>query len=99
MSFQFNGERIQQSAQTSNKDAARQIEAPHRVRLAKGEAGTLERPPASTLKEFSPRFESAIVTLCAGKPATVRFYQEKSDASGGQATVLRTPERHRRSRY
>jgi len=63
--------------QTSNKDAARQIEAPHRVRLAKGEAGTLERPPASTLKEFSPRFESAIVTLCAEKAATVRFYQEK----------------------
>jgi hypothetical protein len=77
VSFQFNGERVQQSAQTSNKDAARQIEAPHRVRLAKGEAGTLERPPASTLKEFSPRFESAIVTLCAEKPATVRFYQEK----------------------
>ena len=33
--FQFNGERIQGSAKTSNKDAARQIEAAHRVRLAK----------------------------------------------------------------
>jgi hypothetical protein len=51
--FQFNGERIQQSAQTSNKDAARQIEAAHRVRLAKDEAGILERPPAPTLKEFA----------------------------------------------
>ena len=74
--FQFNGERIQQSAQTS-KDAARQNEAAHRVRLARGEAGIRERPPAPTLKEFSPRFNSAIVTLCAEKPATVRFYQEK----------------------
>jgi integrase len=75
--FQFNGERIQESAQTGNKDAARQIEAAHRVRLAKGEAGIHERPPAPTLAEFGPRFESAIVTLCAEKPATVRFYQEK----------------------
>jgi hypothetical protein len=71
------GGRIQQSAQTSNKDAARQIEAAHRVRLEKGEAGILERLPAPTLKEFSPQFESAIVTLCAEKPATVSFYKEK----------------------
>lgn len=75
--FQFNGERIQQSAQTSNKEAARQIEASHRVRLAKGEAGIMERPPVPTLKEFSPRFESAIVTLCAEKPATVDFYKKE----------------------
>lgn len=75
--FQFNGQRIQQSAQTGNKDAARQIEAAHRVRLAKGEAGIIERPPAPTLKEFAPRFEAAILTVCAEKPATVGFYQEK----------------------
>ena len=75
--FQFNGERIQESAQTTNKDAARQIEAAHRVRLAKGEAGIRERPPVPTLAEFGPRFESAIVTLCAEKPATVSFYKEK----------------------
>jgi hypothetical protein len=72
--LQFNGERIQQSAQTSNKEVARQIEAAHRVRLAKGEAGIVERPPAPTLKEFSLRFQAAIETLCAGKPATVVFY-------------------------
>ncbi len=46
--FLFNGERIRQSAQTGNKDVARQIESAHRVRLAKGEAGIVERPPAST---------------------------------------------------
>ncbi len=75
--FQFNGQRVQESAQTGNKEAARQIESAHRVRLAKGEAGIVERPPAPTLKEFAPRFESAIVTLCAEKPETVSFYQEK----------------------
>ena len=75
--FQFNGERIQESAQTGNKDAARQIEAAHRVRLAKGEAGIAKRPPAPTLKDFSPRFERTIETDCADKPATVRFYKEK----------------------
>jgi hypothetical protein len=75
--FQFNGQRIQQNAQTSNKEAARQIEAAHRVRLAKGEAGVIERPQPPTLKNFAPKFESAIVTICAEKPATVRFYQEK----------------------
>lgn len=75
--FRFNGQRIQQSAQTRNKEAARQIESAHRVRLAKGEAGILERPTAPTLTEFGQRFESAIVTLCAEKPATIRFYKEK----------------------
>jgi integrase len=75
--FQFNGERIQESSQTGNKEAARQIEAAHRVRLAKGEAGIVERPPAPVFRDFAPRFESAIVTLCADKPATVGFYREK----------------------
>jgi hypothetical protein len=30
--FQFSGERIQEGAQTTNKNAARRIEAAHRVR-------------------------------------------------------------------
>src|SRR5215469_11623037 len=75
--FQFNGERIQESAQTGNKDIARQVEAAHRVRLAKGEAGIIERPPAPTFRDFAPRFQEAIQTLCANKPATVKFYKSK----------------------
>jgi integrase len=75
--FQFNGERIQQSAQTGNKDAARLIEAAHRVRLAKGEAGIIERPVAPTFAEFAPRFTEAIKTLCASKPRTITFYASK----------------------
>lgn len=75
--FEFNGQRIRESAHTGNKEVARQADAAHRVRLAKGEAGIHDRPTAPTLTEFAPRFESAIVTLCADKPATVKFYQEK----------------------
>ena len=75
--FQFNGERIQQSAQTGNKDAARQIESAHRVRLAKGEAGIVEKPPVKTFKEFAPDFLKAIETLCKDKPRTIAFYNER----------------------
>ena len=75
--FKFNGESIQASAKTGNKEAARQIEAAHRVRLARGEAGIYERVPAPTFRDFAPRFESAIVTEHADKPATIGFYQEK----------------------
>jgi integrase len=75
--FQFNGHRIQQSAQTGNKEAARQIEAAHRTRLAKCEAGIEESKPMPTLKEFAPRFAAEIETVCADKPATVGFYKEK----------------------
>jgi hypothetical protein len=47
------------------------------VRLAKGEAGIKERGTVPTLAEFAPRFERAIETVCADKPATVSFYKEK----------------------
>ncbi len=75
--FQFNGQRIQESSQTRNKEAARNIEAAHRVRLAKGEAGIIEKPPAKMFKEFAPEFEKAIETLCKDKPRTIAFYQER----------------------
>jgi integrase len=75
--FRFNGARIQESAQTGNKDVARTIEAAHRVRLAKGEAGIEEKAPAKTFKEFAPDFLKAIETQCKDKPATVKFYKER----------------------
>jgi integrase len=75
--FSFNGERIRESARTGNDKAARQIEAAHRVRLAKGEAGIHEQPPAPTLAKFAPRFQREIETVCADKPATMGFYEEK----------------------
>jgi hypothetical protein len=75
--FRFNGARVQESAQTGNKDAARQIEAAHRVRLAKGEAGIKDRVRVPTLADFAPRFEAAIETLCGDKPATVVSTKKK----------------------
>ncbi len=75
--FEFNGRRVRGSAHTRNKEIARQIEAAHKIRLAKGEAGIAERPPAPTLKESEARFHKTIETLCAAKPATIRFYREK----------------------
>jgi integrase len=75
--FNWNGQRIQQSARTNNKNAARQIEAAHRLRLAKGEAGIVERGPVPAFKDFAPRFEAAIETLCKDKPATIDFYKER----------------------
>src|SRR5579871_6151159 len=75
--FEFNGKRIRESSQTSNKGVARQIEAAHRIRLAKGEAGIAERPAAPTFAQFAPRFTAAIKTPCANKPRTVLFYESK----------------------
>jgi hypothetical protein len=75
--FEFRGQRYNKTTGTRNLEAARQIEAAERIRLAKGEAGIHERPEVPTLADFAPRFEKAIVTLCAEKPATVGFYQEK----------------------
>ena len=75
--FHFQGQRIQESTHTASKAVARQIEAAHRVRLAKGEAGIHVRAPAPTLAEFAPRFTEAIATLCANKPRTVTFYESK----------------------
>lgn len=75
--FEWNGQRIRQSTKVRNERTARNIEAAHRTRLAEGRMGIEQRPEAPPLSEFSPRFESAIETLCAEKPATVSFYREK----------------------
>jgi integrase len=75
--FRFGGELVRESAQTRNKEAARNIEAAHRLRLANGDAGIQERGTVPTLAEFAPRFEAEIETVCADKPATVGFYKEK----------------------
>ena len=51
--------------------------AAHRTALAKGSVGIQEKSPAPNLREFAPRFERVIETLCAEKPATVSLYKEK----------------------
>jgi len=75
--FVFNGQRLRETTNTGNQNAARQIEAARRIALAKGEAGIQDREPCPTLEAFAPRFESEIETACADKPATVSFYKER----------------------
>lgn len=53
--FEYKGERIRQSANTTNKKAAMDIEAAHRLRLANGEAGIFAKKIAPTLQDFIVR--------------------------------------------
>jgi hypothetical protein len=72
---------------SSNREAARQIDA-HRVRLAKGEAGIIQPAQAPTLKEFSPRLESAFKTLCAERSVPHPFrhtYRTRLGETGADA--------------
>src|ERR1700733_963429 len=75
--FTWNGEAIRESTKQTNKRVAEQMEAAHRTALAKGEVGIRERKVVPTLKVFAPRFEQAIETECADKPATISFYKAK----------------------
>jgi integrase len=75
--FVWKGELIRASTHLGNKRDAEQIEAAKRTALAKGEVGIKEKPESPTLADFAPKFTAAIETLCAEKPATVSFYQEK----------------------
>jgi len=75
--FLWNGEHIQKSTRQGNARVARNIEASHRTRLAKGEVGIVERQPAPTLREFRQRFTDSIKVRCAERPPTIAFYQEK----------------------
>jgi integrase len=75
--FTWNGEPIRKSTKQTNKRVAEQMEAAHRTQLAKGEVGIHEKKCVPTLKEFASRFEKAIDTLNADKPATISFYKEK----------------------
>lgn len=78
--FYWNGEHVQQSTKQGNPKTARQIEAAHRTRLAKGEVGIVEKKePAPTLKGFAERFKDSIKVRSAEKPQTVRFYMSKLD--------------------
>lgn len=74
--FNWNGRRIRQSARTENKEAAKGIEAAHRVRLAKGEAGIVTRRTAPTVAEFSKSFLSECIAR-HGEAKTARFYGQQ----------------------
>jgi integrase len=75
--FVFANKRIQCSSKQGNPRVARQIEAAHRTRLAKGEVGIEAPKKAPTLSEFGPRFKDEIKIHCAGKPRTIAFWEQK----------------------
>jgi integrase len=75
--FNWFGDTIRESTKQGNPRVARQMEAAHKTSLAKGEVGIRETTKVPTLKDFAPRFETAIETLCGDKPATVSFYKDK----------------------
>src|SRR5436190_1102865 len=75
--FVFNNQRVQCSTKQGNPRVARQIEAAHKTRLAKGEVGIAEPKRVPTLLEFGPRFKAEIKVHCAGKPRTIAFWDQK----------------------
>ena len=75
--FLFNGEHIQESTKQGNPRTARQIEAAHRTRLAKGEVGIEERKAAPMFAAFAQRFIAHEEARHENKPQTVAFYAAK----------------------
>ena len=73
----WNGEHVQRGTRQDNPRSARPIEAAGRMALAKGEAGVVERKPASTYREFAEQFRKSVETKCADRPSTVEFYALK----------------------
>lgn len=71
------GKRHRVSTETTDPKAARRIAAKIRVDLAEGRVNIRKREPAPTLREFAPRFRSAIEMQCAEKPRTVTFYLDR----------------------
>lgn len=50
--FMWDGKLIRESTKQGNDKVARQMEAAHRVALAKGEVGIRDKQPVPTLAEF-----------------------------------------------
>jgi integrase len=78
--FIFDGRHIQKSTKTKDKAAARQIEAAYRVKLAKGEVGIEERPPAPNLKDAMKDFLAWSKFEHSSKPNTQKRYKTSSKA-------------------
>ena len=75
--FLFKGTRYRESTNQGNQNLARTMESARRTELAKGQVGLIDKPAVPTFKEFAPRFEKAIQTLCKDKPKTIDFYAER----------------------
>ena len=74
--FKWIGEQIRESTKQTNKRVAEQMEAAHKVALAKGEVGIRERKVVPTLSEFADQdFLPFVQTRFANKPKTLEYYK------------------------
>jgi integrase len=78
--FIFNGEHIQESTKQGNPRVARQIEAAHRTKLAKGEVGIHERKHAPTFADAMREFLSWSEAEHKTHPRTHTRYKTSSAA-------------------
>lgn len=76
----FQGRRIRKPTKTSDARAAREVEAAYRVKLAKGEVGIEERPPAPDFKTAMKDFLAWSKVEHSAKPNTHRRYETSSKA-------------------
>jgi hypothetical protein len=90
--FVWNGELIRESTRQTNKRVAQQMEAAHRASLAKGEVGIREKKAAPTLGKFMEEdFLPFVRTTKAGKPNTVRFYDNSVASLTAYSKLSSTP--------
>jgi len=75
--FTFEGQRIRRSTKTKNAKVARDIEAAHRIMLAKEGVGIKPRRNVPTLKEFvETRVMPTIRAASVAHPRTAEFYED-----------------------
>jgi integrase len=73
--FRWNGAHVQENTRQGNKRTAEQMEAVHRTRLAKGEAGLTERKSPTLAHLLRESFLPFIEATKSEKPRTVAFYK------------------------
>jgi hypothetical protein len=74
--FNWNGEPIRETTKQTNKRIAEQMEAAHKVSLAKGEVGIRDRKPTQTLREFAEGdFLPFVRATFVAKPKTLKYYE------------------------
>jgi integrase len=90
--FVWNGELIRESTRLSNRRVGQQMEAAHRASLAKGEVGIREKKAGPTLQRFMEEdFLPFVRTTKAGKPNTVRFYENSVASLTAYAKLASLP--------
>ena len=74
--FTWHGRQIRESTKQLNKRVAEQIEAGHKVSLAKAEVGIRDKKPVPTLREFIDNdFTPFVESRFANKPKTLEYRQ------------------------